>query len=368
MIVSATESGCEDVVSTTVTVIVEDDIAIDAQPVGGSICEGGTWDLSVTASGSPGLHYEWQWDNAGTWTVVGTDQNTYNTGALTSTQSYRVIVSATEAGCEDVVSTTVTVTVEGDIAIDAQPVGGSICEGGYFDLSVAASGSPGLHYEWQWDNAGTWTVVGTDQNTYNTGALTSTQSYRVIVSATESGCEDVVSTTVTVIVEDDIAIDAQPVGGSICEGGDVDLSVTASGSPGLHYEWQWDNAGTWTVVGTNQNTYNTGALTSTQSYRVIVSATEAGCEDVISTTVTVTVEDDIAIDAQPAGGSICEGGELNLSVLASGSPGLHYEWQWDNAGTWIVVGSDQYAYNTGELSATQAYRVVVSADESAVKM
>jgi hypothetical protein len=46
------------VVSAEVTVIVTDDIAIDIEPTGGSICEGGNFDLSVTASGSPGLHYQ----------------------------------------------------------------------------------------------------------------------------------------------------------------------------------------------------------------------------------------------------------------------------------------------------------------------
>ena len=44
-----------------------------------------------------------------------------------------------------------------------------------------------------------WLNVGTDQNTYNTGAMNTTTSYRIIVSANESGCSDVVSDTVEVI-------------------------------------------------------------------------------------------------------------------------------------------------------------------------
>ena len=143
-------------------------------------------------------------------------------------------MNADENGCEDVYSSTVTVTVFPDISISAQPVGGSICTGGSLDLSVTASGSPDIHYQWeQQTGPTTWVVVGTDSPNYNTGALTITTIYRVWVNADESGCEDVYSSEVTVNVTPDIVITAQPVGGSICTGGDFSLSVTASVSPNI---------------------------------------------------------------------------------------------------------------------------------------
>src|SRR4029079_1990354 len=114
----------------------------------------------------------------------------FNTGVLTQTTSYRVWVNADESGCEDVYSSIVIVNVAPDISISAQPVGGSICTGGDFNLSVTASGSPNIHYQWQLFNGTVWNNVGTDIPTYNTGALTSTTNYRVFVFATENGCED----------------------------------------------------------------------------------------------------------------------------------------------------------------------------------
>src|SRR5688572_1185307 len=163
---------------------------------------------------------------------------------------------------------------------------------------------------------GTWAVVGTDQNTYNTGALTQTTTYRVFVNADESGCEDVYSSDVTVIVTPDISISVQPVGGSICTGGNFTLNVTASGSPNIHYQWQSFNGTIWVNIGTDLPTYNTGALTQTTNYRVFVNASENGCDDLYSTEVTVNVFPDISISAQPVGGSICTGGTFNLSVTA----------------------------------------------------
>jgi hypothetical protein len=118
--------------------------------------------------------------------------------------------------------------------------------------------------------SGNWNALpGATASTYNTGVLTVTTQYRVFVYATESGCDVVYSEPVTVIVTPDISISAQPVGGSICTGGNFDLSVTASGSPNILYQWEVFN-GTWiTIPSATASTYNTGVLTASTQYRGI---------------------------------------------------------------------------------------------------
>jgi hypothetical protein len=72
--------------------------------------------------------------------------------------------------------------------------------------------------------------VKLEENTagFTTDPLTASTWYRVYVYAIENGCEDLFSTVVPVIVTPDISISAQPVGGSMCVGGILNLSVTAS--------------------------------------------------------------------------------------------------------------------------------------------
>src|SRR5690606_31657877 len=101
--VSAIENGCEDIFSTVVTVTVTPDISITTQPVGTTICTGGTWSLSAVAGGSPGLNYQWQDSTAtSTWQNISeTGGNTagFTTDVLTETTWYRLILSADENGC-----------------------------------------------------------------------------------------------------------------------------------------------------------------------------------------------------------------------------------------------------------------------------
>jgi hypothetical protein len=208
------------------------------------------------------------------------------------------------------------VTVFDDIAITGLANNGSICTGGIWELSVNATGAPSLLYQWQDSTAqGIWQNVieaGGTNAAFVSEPLNATTYYRVFVHATESGCEDVYSATVTVNVFDDISITALSPSGSVCQGGTWNLSVIAAGAPTLSYQWQDSTAtGVWenvSEVGGTSTNFTTSPLTQTTYYRVFVFANENGCEDVYSATIAVTVFDDIDITGVSAGGNICEGG------------------------------------------------------------
>ena len=87
--------------------------------------------------------------------------------------------------------------------------------------------------------------MGTDQSAYNTGILTTTTTYRVYVSADESGCEDIYSEEVIVTVLPDLLITAQPNPVSECIGGTDQMFVTITGGSGVtSYQWQESPDGT----------------------------------------------------------------------------------------------------------------------------
>jgi hypothetical protein len=416
VVVSSTASGCEGVTSVEATVTVEPDPAITAEPQDDAICEGGTSTLSVTATGAPSLDYQWQSSlNAGGpfADISGATNTSYTTGILSITTYYQVVISSTASGCDGVTSVVATVTVEPDPAITAQPQDDAICEGGTSTLSVTATGAPSLDYQWQISSSlgGPYTDIGgaTDAS-YTTAALSVTTYYRVNVTGSASGCDGVTSVEATVTVEPDPAITAEPQDDAICEGGTSTLSVTATGAPSLDYQWQISSSsgGPYTDIGGATNTsYTTAALSVTTYYRVNVTGSASGCDGVTSVEVTVTVEPDPAITAQPQddaiceGGTstlsvsgcdgvtsvvatvtvepdpaitaqpqddaICEGGTSTLSVTATGAPSLDYQWQSSSSsgGPYTDIGGATNAsYTTASLFATTYYQVVISSTAS----
>ncbi|MCB9233897.1 MAG: HYR domain-containing protein [Bacteroidia bacterium] len=356
-------TGCNDPYSNSVTVTVVADPSVSTSG-GGTICVGGTRTLTASTSNGTGCSYQWQSSpNNSTWTnIPGATGSTYTTPALSTTTYYRVRRICTGSGCSDPYSNVQTVTVVADPTISASG-NTTICSGGTASLSSSTSGGTGCSYQWQSSpNNSTWTSIsGATGSTYNTPSLTSTTYYRLVRNCTGSGCSDPTSNVVTITVVADPSITSSG-GGTICVGGSLNLSSSASGGTGsCTYEWQSSpNNSTWTTIsGATASTYNTGALSATTYYRVIRRCSGTGCNQATSNVQTVTVVPDPTISSS-GGGTICSGGSLTLSSSTSGGTGSSsYQWQSSpNNSTWTnISGATASTYNTGVLTTTTYYRV-----------
>lgn len=261
--------------SNTATVTVRQPAAITTHPASVSINSGETTTLSVTATGTAPLTYQWYQGNSGvTTTPVGANSASFTTPALASTTSYWVKVSnaANTAGAK---SNTATVTVDQPAAITSQPQSKSIDYGQTATLNVSATGSAPLTYQWYQGLAGdASTPVGTNSSTFTTPALVQSASYWVKVS-NGGNPAGVASETATITVGPfiPVAIVTQPSAAVVLQrGGKATLTVEASGSKPLGYQWYQGAAGdTSTPVGTNSASFTTPVLDVETSYWVRVS-------------------------------------------------------------------------------------------------
>jgi hypothetical protein len=384
--VSSAGPSCDEVISTVVAVTVVPDPVISTQPMGTTICVGGTSTLSVTATAStPNIAYQWQisdTDCNGNWSnIPGAVASSYTPilpPGLTVSKSYRVIITSNGSDCSTI-SDCATINVVDDPVINVQPVGATVCFGGTHTMSVTATGNvpPGaLLYQWQVATflVGPYTnIAGATSSTFTT-TINATRFYRVLVTqgTSASGCSTT-SGVAQVIFVADPSISAHPSSATVCVGGNANLSVTAlGGTPALDYQWEFStvsNVGPWTPTGANSNSLNTGVLTITTYYRVLVSASGEGCGTATSNVATVTVVNDPTINTQPANTTVCVGGTPTLSVAASGgTPTLSYQWQVssiDCNGTWSdIAGANSNMYITPAQTVTSYYRVLVSATGS----
>ncbi len=347
--------------SATATVSINQPSAIVTSPGSVTINNGDTTTLSVTASGTTPLTYQWYQGTSGvTNTPLGTNSASFTTPALTATTDYWVKVTnaANLAGAN---SSTATVTVNQPAAIVTSPASVTINSGETTTLSVTTSGTAPLTYQWyQGASGSTTTPVGTDSASFTTPALTSTTSYWVKVSnaANLTGAN---STTATVTVNQPAGITTSPGSVTINNGDSTTLSVTASGTAPFTYQWYQGTSGiTTTPVGTNSASFTTPALTATASYWVKVTnaANLAGSN---SSTATVTVNQPAAIVTSPASVSINSGDTTTLSVTVSGTAPLTYQWYQGTSGTTTTpVGTNSASFTTLALTSTTNYWVKVT--------
>lgn len=208
----------------------------------------------------------------------------------------------------------------------------SISSGNSSQLTVVVSGADPLTYQWYIGSVGnTSQPTGTNSSSISVSP-TSTTSYWVRVS---NGCggSPVDSSAVTVTVTGACTapgISAQPTAApaSINAGNSSTLSVTATGSATLSYQWYLVPVGnTSQPVGTNASSISVSPTVDT-SYWVRVTN---GCGSIDSNSVRVAVTAGCApasIQQQPVAtpSTISTGQSSQISVVGGGTGPLTYQW------------------------------------------
>ncbi|MEM7167916.1 MAG: immunoglobulin domain-containing protein [Planctomycetota bacterium] len=317
----------------TVAVVGLPTITTDLQDLEG--CLGQSVTLEVVASPATGLDYQWFLDGNA---IAGATASSYVIAAAVAGDAgvYHVEVSA---GSCTVSSMAATLTLLMPVSIDTQPIGADLCDGDAFSLSVAATGSATLSYQWRLDGSD---IAGATAATYSVmpAQPADAGSYDCVVT---NGCGSVPSDAVTVAVTAFPVITGDLLDIEACTGDMVTLEVTTTPASGLTYQWFLDGAA---ISGANGASYVIAAAASVDAglYRVDISA---GSCTVSSADATLTILDPVAITTQPLGADVCEGAPIALSVTASGSAALTYQWRLDGSD---VAGATSPTY---EVAATQ---------------
>lgn len=198
--------------------------------------------------------------------------------------------------------------------ITQQPTNQTVNEGGALTLSVLATNATG--YQWKKDGED---ISSATSATYTKQSVVPADagSYTCVVSG--EGGTSVTSDAATVTVNALPVITQQPSSQTINEGGNINLSVTATGATG----YQWKKDGSDIPSATNATYSKSGALPADAgSYTCVV--TGAG-GSVTSNPATITVNALPVITQQPANQEITEGETLTLNVVATGATG--YQWK-----------------------------------------
>ena len=309
--VAISGGGCTD--TATVAVTVDPITAITTQPVGGPVCEGSALNLSVTAVGG-GLSYKWL--KAGV-ELIGETNASLSIAAATPTDAgfYKVEVTG---NCGVVLSDSIEIIINTPVAITSQPADVTDCEGAALSMSVSATGTGPISYQWY---KGTNAISNATNATYSVVAMAASDAGTYSVDVT-GACGTVSSANATVIVNDTVMISAQPATQSICEGSGLSLSVSATGNGSLSYQWYM---GTSAIQNATNSTYSVASISAAEAGTYSVDVTGA-CGTLESADAIVTVNDTVKITSQPTAVTDCEGSAISMSVAATGNGTLTYQW------------------------------------------
>jgi hypothetical protein len=308
------------VTSAAAVITVLDPLIITEQPESQSVSINSALNLTVAASGSAPLSYQWFKDGA---LLAGATGATLDLGAAQSTESgeYSVNISNPVSSTKSMVAT---VTIIGPVVspdISIEPFDQTITSGTALTVSVGATGSAPLRYQWFRNGL---PLQGANANTFQLASprTDDSGSYAVTIS-NSAGSRS--SRSALISVFDAPSITVQPQSKSVVASSPLTLTVIASGSGPLSYQWLRNGV---PISGATSATLNLGSAQPSLSgdYTVRISNMVGNTTSSIATVSVTTAAVAPGITAQPVGQTVAPGGTASLSVQASGTNPLQYQW------------------------------------------
>jgi hypothetical protein len=298
--------------------------SIATQPADAAAAAGDTATFTAAASGSS-LTYQWLRDGAA---IGGATSASYTTPALTAADDNAAYAVRVKNDGGTTVSKAATLRVNW-IRIDGQPQETAITVGGPATLSVAASASGTLSYQWKKDGA---VLAGAASATYKvaTALAIDAGSYTCTVTSTLGGTTTTAQTNAAALtVIGAVAISSQPQSITVSAGSPASFTVLASGRDSLSYQWQKNGAN---VAGATQPTLTiaSAAVADSGTYRVVITASHGQFA-----AQTISANASLAVATPPtligAGDKLLpEGATLSLTAVAKKGQGMSdvaYQWR-----------------------------------------
>src|SRR2546425_601569 len=211
---------------------------ITTQPGNQTVTAGQTATFTVVAAGTAPLAYQWQKNGA---SIAGATASSYTTPVTTTSDSGSTFAVVVSNSAGTVTSALATLTVSAAPvapAITTQPVNQTVTAGQAATLTVTASGTAPLSYQWQKNAVN---IAGATAASYTTPVTTTSDSgstFAVVVSNTAG---TVTSSTATLTVNPAPVAPpttTQPVNQTVTAGQTASFTVAATGTAPLSYQWQ----------------------------------------------------------------------------------------------------------------------------------
>ncbi|MCC6321777.1 MAG: immunoglobulin domain-containing protein [Phycisphaerales bacterium] len=265
----------------------------------------------------------------------------YTDTAVTAGQTYYYWIKETTSCGQSAEGSPVSVLLPAPVSIAVQPIGVDGLANRDITLSCWATGSPTLAYQWYRDQGGlggTDPVSGSGFSGFNTATLTilnlgSTDEGEYFCRVT-NGCNSVDTEHVLVTRSnncDPPEIDTDTQGGTFCEGQSftflVDFGAFGGSQIGTGpHTYVWKKNGVVIPGAPNLWAYYIPSLSAADSgaYSVTVSNE---CGTYSAQQGTLVVRSPVVITTHPVGGAFCAGGSTTLTVAATGTPPLTYQWR-----------------------------------------
>jgi hypothetical protein len=306
------------VFSQTAKLTVLSPVVITTQPTDIRVLLKNAASLSVEVSDAS-LPVTFQWRKNGAEIASATSKTlSFVSVKDTDAGDYDVIITN---GAGSVTSTTATIVIDSAMVSPTLPKTLSVNQGSGASLSVAPTGTGPFTYQWRRNGQN---IVGATEDVlvFEFASVSDAGLYDVVITNPSSS---VTSSKTELLVNARINIAKQPESVIASLNDSVSLSVTATSSGPLSYQWRRNGLN---LAGANQSSLSFKLSSETAGvYDVVISDnSEQTAYSILSSSASVDIASPVKIISRPQPLSVFQGDGAAFDVTATGSGKLTYAW------------------------------------------
>jgi uncharacterized protein YjdB len=330
VIASDIVTGCTRTMTGTIVV------AINALPIAYSVFGGGSYcsgDAGVTISmtgSETGVSYELYRDGLPTGSVYAGIGGPLSFGLQTIAGVYTVMAVNSTTSCSRTMFGSAAVSINALPALHAVTGGGSYCSGGTGIPVGLSSSQLGISYQLRIGGSATGTTVAGTGGTLSFGLQTAPGTYDVIATNTSTMCTNVMTGSVSVVVNSLPTPYVVTGGGNYCAGGTGVNIGLGNSDAGVDYQLYMSGTTVGSPVPGTGGSISFGSHTMAGTYTVVATNTATGCTSNMAGTATVvitpTVVPSVTINTG-VGDTVCTGTSVTFTALTTaggGSPSFQW--------------------------------------------
>lgn len=289
------------------------------QPDSLTVVQGQSATFSANAVGSAPLTYQWRFGGIN---ITGANSSSLTLANVQASQAglYSVVISNPFG---TTTSANATLTVLLPPAIVVQPVSQTLTNGATLNLSVSATGSPTLTYQWSFNGTPIPGATAATLTLFN--LQESLEGNYVCVVSNPYGTATSQVAVVTVQSPPSIFDLGQPAPQTVIQGSNATFTVSATGDQPFTYQWRFNGVN---IPGATANPLVlTGVQTNQAGNYSVVVSNPFGSATSSNALLTVRVPPFIITQPTPTTQTIVAGSNASISVVAGGDPTLTYQWR-----------------------------------------
>ncbi len=227
------------------------------------------------------------------------------------------------------------------VVITQNPQSQTVCEGDSVSVSVSATGTGPLSYQWRKNGSN---IPGATSSGYTVNPVSSGDAGNYDCVVSNSCPSSATSSAATLAVNTAPTITQHPQSQSACEGDSVTFNVSATGTAPLSYQWRKNSVN---IGGATSSSYTINPVSSGDAgnYDCVVSNS---CGSVTSNpaTLTVSILPIITQDPVQSPDPVVVGDDVTFTIVAPGAT----SYQWYEGITPVGSSNPSYQKNNVQLS------------------